>query len=82
AWSDHRRLGLPFFENPAVENPLPNLPDLNNSNFMTNQISFFPQRIPYPSSLREAAPDKYTQAVSLLGGEDKVSTPLWWAKKK
>src|SRR5690606_6442363 len=23
-WNDHRRLGLPFFENPAVENPLPN----------------------------------------------------------
>jgi len=82
AWSDHRRLGLPFFENPAIENPLPNLPDLNNSNFMTNQVSFFPQRIPYPSTLREASPEKYTQAVSLLGGEDKVSTPLWWAKNK
>lgn len=25
AWNDHRRLGLPFFENPAVENPLTNL---------------------------------------------------------
>ncbi|TDQ76729.1 SusD/RagB family nutrient-binding outer membrane lipoprotein [Sphingobacterium yanglingense] len=81
AWSDHRRLGLPFFENPAIENPLPNLPDLNNGNFMTNNIKFFPQRIPYPSNFRTASPDGYAQATSLLGGEDKVLTPLWWAKK-
>lgn len=81
AWNDHRRLGLPFFENPAIENPLPNLPDLNNGNFMTNTVKFFPQRIPYPSIFRTSSPDGYAQAVSLLGGEDKVLTPLWWAKK-
>src|SRR5699024_2250632 len=27
-WNDHRRLGLPFFENPARENSLSNLPNL------------------------------------------------------
>ncbi|MGO1519912.1 MAG: SusD/RagB family nutrient-binding outer membrane lipoprotein [Sphingobacterium sp.] len=81
AWNDHRRLGLPFFENPAIENPLPNLPELNSSNYMTNNITFFPQRLPYPSSFREGAPDQYNQAVSLLGGPDQVSTPLWWAKQ-
>lgn len=81
AWSDHRRLGLPFFENPAIENPLTNLPDLNNGNFMTNSVKFFPQRLPYPSSFREADKTNYQKAVDLLGGEDKVLTPLWWAKK-
>ena len=41
AWNDHRRLGLPFFENPVIENPLTNMPILNNGNFMTNQVKFF-----------------------------------------
>lgn len=81
AWSDHRRLGLPFFENPAVENPLPNLPALSSSNYMTNQIKFFPQRLKYPSSLQNADQAGYQQAVSLLGGPDEVLTPLWWAKQ-
>lgn len=81
AWNDHRRLGLPFFENPAIENPLPNLPDLNEGNFMTNTITFFPQRLPYPSTFREGSPDRYAEAVGLLGGPDRVSTPLWWAKQ-
>jgi hypothetical protein len=81
SWSDHRRLGLPFFENPAVENPLPNLPALTATNYMTNQIKFFPQRLRYPSSLKNADQDGYNQAVSLLGGPDEVLTPLWWAKQ-
>lgn len=79
-WSDQRRLGLPFFENPAVETPLPNLPNLNSSNFMTNSVKNFPQRLPYPSSFRNSDPNGYTKAVQLLGGADEVLTPLWWAK--
>ena len=78
-WSDHRRLGLPFFENPAVEVPIPNLPALTSSNYMNADIRFFPQRLPYPSSLRAANPEGYERAVSLLGGPDNILTPLWWA---
>lgn len=81
AWNDHRRLGLPFFENPAIENPLPNLPALNSSNYMTNQVNFFPQRLKYPSSLNNADAEGYQTALSLLGGADAVLTPLWWAKQ-
>jgi len=80
AWSDHRRLGLPFFENPAVENPLVNMPALNSSNYMTSDIKFFPQRIKYPSSLPASNAAGYQQAVGFLGGPDEVLTPLWWAK--
>ncbi|KYP14455.1 SusD/RagB family nutrient-binding outer membrane lipoprotein [Flavihumibacter sp. CACIAM 22H1] len=80
-WSDHRRLGLPFFENPAVENPLVNMPALNSSNYKTVQVKFFPQRLKYPSSLQSSNQAGYDQAISLLGGEDGVLTPLWWAKK-
>ncbi|SFH38699.1 SusD/RagB family nutrient-binding outer membrane lipoprotein [Pedobacter insulae] len=79
-WSDHRRLGLPFFENPAVENPLVNLPNLTAANFMTNSVKNFPQRLRYPSGLKNSNATGYSQAVGFLGGEDAVLTPLWWAK--
>lgn len=80
AWSDHRRLGLPFFENPAVENPLVAMPALNSSNYMTANIKFFPQRLKYPSSLPASNAKGYALAVNFLGGEDGTLTPLWWAK--
>ncbi|MBY5957371.1 SusD/RagB family nutrient-binding outer membrane lipoprotein [Membranicola marinus] len=78
-WNDHRRLGLPFFENPAVEKSLPNLPALNSSNFMESRWEFFPQRLPYPSNLESNVPEGYSQAVNFLNGPDEVSTPLWWS---
>ncbi len=81
-WSDHRRLGLPFFENPAVEKPLTNLPALSASNYMTSNVKFFPQRIKYPSSLMTSNANGYDQALQFLGGPDAVLTPLWWAKKQ
>ena len=80
AWNDQRRLGLPFFENVMVENPLPNLPALNSGNFMTSNVKFFPQRVRYPSGLKNSNAAGYNQAVQLLGGPDEVLTPLWWAK--
>lgn len=81
-WSDHRRLGLPFFENPAVEIPIATLPALTSGNYMTSSIKFFPQRLKYPSSLSSSSPEGYTKAVDLLGGPDDVFTPLWWAKQQ
>ncbi|QNL52572.1 SusD/RagB family nutrient-binding outer membrane lipoprotein [Olivibacter sp. SDN3] len=80
-WSDHRRLGLPFFETPAVEEPNTNLPDLTRSNYMNASTKFFPQRLRYPSSLRNTNQQGYQQAVGFLEGEDGVLTPLWWAKR-
>lgn len=80
SWSDHRRLGLPFFENPAIETPLVNLPNLSSGNYMTNSIKNFPQRLKYPSTFRNTDQTGYDKAVQLLGGEDAVLTPLWWAK--
>ncbi|WP_418604663.1 SusD/RagB family nutrient-binding outer membrane lipoprotein [Hwangdonia sp.] len=80
-WNDHRRLGLPFFENPAIENPIPDLPQLNAGNVMTNQVNFFGQRMKYPSSFVNNVPAGHAQAVQLLGGPDTVHTPLWWAQQ-
>lgn len=80
SWSDHRRLGLPFFETPAVELPLIDMPSLTKSNYMNQTIMFFPQRLKFPSSLANNNPDGYKQAVEMLGGPDNVFTPLWWAK--
>ncbi len=80
AWNDHRRLGLPFFENPSVELPIVNLPDLNQGNYMESRRSFFPQRLRYPSRLSNENPAGYEQAVGYLNGPDEVLTPLWWAQ--
>ncbi len=79
-WSDHRRLGLPFFENPAIENLLPDSPNLTLGNYMTNSVSVFPQRLKYPSGISNNVPIGYKQAVEFLEGADNVFTPLWWAK--
>jgi hypothetical protein len=82
AWSDHRRLGLPFFDNPAVDLPLTDLPNLTQSNVMTASVKNFPQRLKYPAGLANSNPAGYEQAVQFLGGPDAVLTPLWWAKKQ
>lgn len=79
-WSDFRRLALPFFENPAVEQAMVDLPGLNSGNFMSVKPEFFPQRLKYPSSFLNNDSQGYAQAVQLLGGPDAVLTPLWWAK--
>ncbi|MBE7174457.1 MAG: SusD/RagB family nutrient-binding outer membrane lipoprotein [Williamsia sp.] len=79
-WSDHRRLGLPFFENVVLESPIQTLPALTSSNYMTSNVQFFPQRMKYPSSLQNSNAAGYKQAVDALGGTDAVLTPLWWAQ--
>lgn len=79
-WSDHRRLGLPFFENVVLEGPIQTLPALTSANYMTSNQQFFPQRMKYPSSLQNSNVNGYDQAVKELGGADAVMTPLWWAQ--
>jgi hypothetical protein len=79
-WSDHRRLGLPFFENVVLEGPIQTLPALTSSNYMTSNQQFFPQRMKYPSSLQNSNSAGYKQAVDALGGNDDILTPLWWAQ--
>lgn len=81
AWNDHRRLGLPFFENPAVEQPIASIPQITASNYTQNRVDFFPQRLRYPSSFRVADETNYNNAVTMLGGPDNLFTPLWWAKQ-
>lgn len=81
-WSDHRRLGLPFFENPAVEKPLTNMPNLTPETVMEARVEFYPQRVPYPSFLSNNVPKGYQQAVEKLKGEDNIYTVLWWAMPK
>jgi len=79
-WSDHRRLGLPFFENVILEAPIQTLPALTSSSYMTSNVQFFPQRMKYPSTLQNSNSTGYKQAVGVLNGTDDVLTPLWWAQ--
>ena len=81
-WNDHRRLGLPFFDNLAVEKPITRMPWLTQANVKNSQqVNFFPQRIKYPSSFENSNPTGYQQALDAMGGANEVFTPLWWAKK-
>lgn len=80
-WNDHRRLGLPFWENVVLEQPITTLPALTAATYMTSNQQFFPQRLKYPSGLQNSNVNGYKQAVDALGGEDAVLTPLWWAQK-
>lgn len=81
-WSDFRRLGLPFFEIPANESSMTGSDMVNawnpNSWKGGQKWEFYPQRMRYPSSLENADPEGYKQAVELLGGSDNIITPLWW----
>lgn len=81
-WSDFRRLGLPFFEIPANESSMTGSDMVNvwnpNSWKDVQKWEFYPQRMRYPSSLENADPEGYKQAVELLGGSDNIITPLWW----
>ncbi len=84
-WSDHRRLGLPFFENVVVEpsgNGLPALPGLA-SDYNTSSQKYLPQRMKYPSGLQNSNQEGYEEALNFLGGSgaDKILTPLWWAQE-
>lgn len=81
-WSDFRRMGLPFFEIPANESSMTGSDMVNvwnpNSWKDGQKWEFYPQRMRYPSSLENADPEGYKQAVELLGGSDNIITPLWW----
>ena len=81
-WSDFRRLGLPFFEIRANESSMTGSDMViawNPNSWKDGQKwEFYPQRMRYPSSLENADPEGYKQAVELLGGSDNIITPLWW----
>ena len=81
-WSDHRRLGLPFFETPAVEKPLDNMLQLTKSNYETVSIEFYPQRVSLPSVISAGNKSGYASALQALGGKDGVFVPIYWAKKQ
>ena len=83
AWSDHRRLGLPFFENQAVEkdyNPLNQVP-LTMATAKECRLEFYPKRYRYPANIQTNNLEGYQKALELLGGADLTTTPLWWNLK-
>lgn len=85
-WSDHRRLGLPFFDIPANETTFTGSdmePYWSTASYTKGQDwTLYPQRMRYPTSLKNADPTGYNQALQLLGGDDNIMTPLWWSNRK
>ena len=83
AWSDHRRIGLPFFENQAVEkdyNPLNQVP-LTVATAKECRLDFYPKRFRYPANIQTNNQEGYKEALQLLNGSDVVGTFLWWNLK-
>ena len=80
-WSDHRRLGLPFWEIPASSSLMETMPDWTKESYKEAQKpGLFPQRMVYPNSLSNAEPEGYKKALSLMGTDkNDAVTPLWWA---
>jgi hypothetical protein len=80
-WSNHRRLGLPFWEIPTSTMSITDMKDWTKDSYKSVQsISLFVQRFKYPSSLSSSDAAGYEKAVSFLkGGVDSNLTPLWWA---
>lgn len=79
-WSNHRRLGLPFFEIPGATKTLVDMPGWALDSYTRPQTTdLYVQRFRYPASLPNADAEGYKKAVELLGGPDNVYTPIWWA---
>ena len=80
-WSNHRRLGLPFFEIPTSTMSITDMEAWTNTSWKKAQTTdLFVQRFKYPTSLASSDAEGYAKAVQLLkGGKDSNLTPLWWA---
>ena len=82
-WSDHRRLGLPFWELPVSTTDFPYLMDGAKNAYLTGQkVGCYAQRMNYPNSFKNASPEQYQNAIQLMGmTNENTITPLWWAMK-
>lgn len=83
SWSDHRRLGLPFWEIPVSSTEFPFLDNWTKDSYKNGQKpGYYAQRMNYPAKFNNASPEEYKHAIELMGmtaGENTI-TPLWWAK--
>ena len=69
-WADYRRSHvLKLYPVANSENP-----------DITNTTTQWIRRIPFLDSEKETNGEEVDKAVGLLGGEDKITTPLWWDK--
>jgi len=80
-WSDHRRLGLPFWELPVSTTDFPYLMEGAKNAYLTGQKpGCYAQRMNYPNSFKNASPEQYQNALQLMGmTNENTITPLYWA---
>lgn len=67
-WAEYRRSGYPVMY-PVLQSDNADLP-----------AGTFIKRLPYPSTEATTNKGELEKGIQLLGGQDKVSTSLWWAK--
>ena len=82
-WNDRRRLGLPFFEIAGNEGALTGSdmePYYTTEDWKSGQKwSHYVQRMRYTTALENSDSKQYQNALNLLGGENTMMVPLWWA---
>lgn len=78
-WNDKRRLNLPAMDIAEIQND--GMGNWVKDKDIHNPLNYF-QRAIYPQSENLNNTAKYKDGLIKLGGEDKATTPLWWASKK
>ncbi len=83
SWNDRRRLGLPFFEIMANESEMTGS-DMQsyidvNAWDQGQKWYHYVQRMRYYTGLETSDAEGYQQALQLLGGDNTMMVPLYWA---
>lgn len=78
SWNDKRRLNLPRFD--VAVHRVSSLYQAADTDIKKPQN--FIKRVQYPELEKQTNESEYNKGVSLLGGDDNVTTPLWWDKNK
>lgn len=76
SWNDKRRLNLPRLDVALYRDPVV----YNGYDQNIKKPQNFIKRMKYPQNEQQLNKAEYDRGLQMLGGEDKVNTPLWWDK--
>ncbi|WP_455672575.1 SusD/RagB family nutrient-binding outer membrane lipoprotein [Phocaeicola sp.] len=74
SWNDKRRLNLPRLDVAIYRDPVA----YNGYDMDIKKPQNFIKRMKYPQNEQQLNESEYKKGLQMLGGEDKVNTPLWW----
>lgn len=78
SWNDKRRLNLPRLDVAIYRDPVA----YNGFDTDIKKPENFIKRMKYPQNEQQLNKAEYDKGIQMLGGEDKVSTRIWWDVNK